>query len=74
MNQVMEGLVLVCKCISFLDVFPYCELLCLWYHYKHIFERKQDWALLIDLLKVKKNNVLHYCVHNTMETVILNQF
>ena len=34
-----------------------------WYHYKHIFGRKNNWVLLIDLLKVK-NNILHYRLHS----------
>ena len=59
MKQIMGGLVLMCKCISFLQV---CSFFFCWYHCKHIFARKK-WALLTGLLNVK-NNILHHCVHS----------
>ena len=27
-------------------------------------KKKKNWAVLIDLLKVKKDNILNYCVHS----------
>ena len=72
MNQAMEGLVLICKCIHFVYVLLQT----------YIWQKK----FLIDLLKVKKN-ILHYCVHreengrqikrvwnSAMVRVILNNF
>ena len=50
----MEGLVLMCKRVSFLRVF---SLFFNWYHCKHIFD-KNNWALLIDLFKAKNNMLL----------------
>ena len=37
-SQVMGGLVLMCKRLSFLQVF---SLFFCWYHYKHIFDKKK---------------------------------
>ena len=63
MSQVMGGLVLTCKCVNFLYVFSYCELLCWLVPLQTYIWQKKIWVLLIDLLQVE-NNILHYCVHS----------
>ena len=47
----MGGLVLMCKFISFLQVFPYSFV----GNIANIYLTKKNWALLTDLLKVKNN-------------------
>ena len=54
LSQVMGGLVLICKRISFLQDF--CLFFC-WYHCKHIFDKRNS-TLVTDLLKVKNNMFL----------------
>ena len=53
MNQVMGGPVLMFKCISFLDVFTYCELLLLLVPLQTYISWNKKWALLVGLLEVK---------------------
>ena len=72
----------MCKCKRFLCFFFLFLLVPL----PAYIWQKRNMALLTDVLKEKKKNILHYCVHTeendrqikewnrAMETVILNKF
>ena len=62
MNPAMGGIALMCKGISFLEVFSCCELLCLMVPLQTYIWQKKNRALLINLLTVKKQYFTLLCL------------